>query len=92
MKERAEGVLKNPKFPPEWSYTPLDFERQDKSDDPVFYDQPRLVYHTYDFAVDALMWYYAEHLKDGDDLLDICLSWVSHYPPKWKGGTLWDWA
>jgi len=25
-------------------------------------------------------------LKDGEDVLDICSSWVSHYPKDWKGG------
>lgn len=34
----------------------------------------------------ALTKYYATEFKDGDDVLDICSSWVSHYPPDWKGG------
>ena len=72
MKELAEGVLKKPQYPPEWPYSPLDFERQDESDDSIFYDQPRLVYHIDDFAVDALTKYYSENFKDGDDVLDIC--------------------
>lgn len=88
MKELAEGVLRNPTFPPEWPFSPEDFERQDESDDAVFYDQPRLVYHIDDFAVDALTKYYGENLKDGDDVLDICSSWVSHFPPKFKGGNV----
>lgn len=40
-------------------------------------DSPRLCYHIDDFAVDALTRYYSEALKDGDDVLDICSSWVS---------------
>lgn len=88
MKELAEKVLKNPQFPPEWPFSPADFERQDESDDGIFYDQARLVYHIDDSAVDALTKYYGENLKDGDDVLDICSSWVSHYPPKWKGGNV----
>ena len=86
MKDLAEGVLKSPKFPPEWPYSPSDFERQDESDDSIFYDQARLVYHIDDAAVGALTKYYAKNLKDGDDVLDICSSWVSHYPKEFKGG------
>ena len=86
MKEFAEKVLVNPKFPPEWPFSPEDFMRQDESDDTIFYDQPRLVYHIDDYAVNALTEYYSENLKDGDDVLDICSSWVSHYPKDFKGG------
>jgi len=88
MKDLAEKVLANPKFPPEWPFSPADFERTDESDDSIFYDQPRLVYHIDDYAVRALTQYYSHHLKDGDDVLDICSSWVSHYPEEFKGGNV----
>jgi hypothetical protein len=88
MKELAEKVLINPKFPPEWPFSPSDFERNDESDDTIFYDQPRLVYHIDDSAVEALTNYYSTHLKEGDDILDICSSWVSHYPKDFKGGNV----
>lgn len=57
-------------------------------DDSIFYDQPRLVYHIDDAAVGALTEYYSQHLQDGDDVLDICSSWVSHYPKNFKGGNV----
>jgi ubiquinone/menaquinone biosynthesis C-methylase UbiE len=38
--------------------------------------------------VKALTTYYAETFKDGEDVLDICSSWVSHYPKDWKGGNV----
>jgi ubiquinone/menaquinone biosynthesis C-methylase UbiE len=82
----AEKVLENPKFPDEWPYSEQDFARMDESSDAVFYDSPRLVYHIDDAAVSALTKYYSENLKDGDDVLDICSSWVSHYPKDFKGG------
>ncbi|KAL7486706.1 hypothetical protein ACHAW6_012303 [Cyclotella cf. meneghiniana] len=88
MKELAEKVLVNPKFPPEWPFSKSDFERHDESDDAIFYDQPRLVYHIDDYAVDALTKYYSQHFKEGEDVLDICSSWVSHYPKEWKGGNV----
>ena len=33
-------------------------------------------------------YYYASEFKDGDDVLDICSSWISHYPKEWKGGNV----
>lgn len=44
------------------------------------------MYHIDEPAVTALTEYYGQHFKDGEDVLDICSSWVSHYPPNWKGG------
>lgn len=82
----AEKVLDNPKWPPEWPYSPADFSRQDESNDAIFYDTPRLCYHIDDAAVSALTQYYSENLKEGEDVLDICSSWVSHYPKDFKGG------
>lgn len=83
-----ERVLENPKWPPEDPLSAKDFERQDESDDAVFYAQARLVYHIDDFAVAALTKYYSENLEDGTDVLDICSSWVSHYPKEWRGGNV----
>jgi len=86
-----ERVLLSPQFPPEWPFTDADFLRQDETDDTNFYEQPRLVYHIDDFAVSALTKYYEQNLKDGDDVLDICSSWVSHYPSSpepWKCGNV----
>lgn len=88
VKSMAEKVLENPKWPPEWPYTELDFKRMDESDDSIFYDSPRLCYHIDDAAVSALTAYYADNFQDGEDILDICSSWVSHYPKEWKGGNV----
>lgn len=82
----ADQVLANPQWPAAWPYSPDDFERSDESDDGIFYSEPRLVYHIDDAAVTALTDYYATNLQDGQDVLDICSSWVSHYPKDWKGG------
>ena len=77
---RAEDVLKNPQFPEKWPFSPNDFKRQDESSDKSFYVQPRLVYHIDDAAVGALTRYYRSVLYEGANVLDICSSWVSHYP------------
>lgn len=83
-----EKVLQNPQFPEQWPFTDEDFSRSDESADTIFYDQARLVYHIDDAAVSALTKYYGEQLKEGEDVLDICSSWVSHYPKDWKGGNV----
>jgi SAM-dependent methyltransferase len=87
-KSMAEKVLSNPKWPPEWPYSEEDFTRMDETDDSIFYDSPRLCYHIDDAAVSALTKYYTENFKEGEDVLDICSSWVSHYPKEWKGGNV----
>jgi len=84
----AEKVLQNPKWPDEWPYSPEDFTREDESDDGIFYQSSRLVYHIDDSAVGALTKYYGGCFKDGEDVLDICSSWVSHYPTEWNGGNV----
>jgi len=84
----AEKVLANPQWPPEWPFSAEDFSRMDEEDDAVFYNDPRLVYHIDDFAVAALTEHYAKHFEEGDDVLDICSSWVSHFPEDFKGGNV----
>mmetsp|Transcript_48411 Transcript_48411/g.75588 ORF Transcript_48411/g.75588 Transcript_48411/m.75588 type:complete len:232 (+) Transcript_48411:3-698(+) len=84
----VEEVLKNPKWPEKWPFTDADFKRQDETDDEEFYEQPRLVYHIDEKAVASLTKYYADTIKPGSDILDICSSWVSHFPedfPKTMG-------
>ena len=76
----VEDVLKNPKFPAEWPYSDADFKRMDENDDEVFYEQPRLVTHIDDKAIAALTEYYAKEISPGSDILDICSSWISHFP------------
>lgn len=82
----AADVLKNPQWPKEWLFRPEDFRRQDESNDGLFYSQPRFVYHIDDDAVAALRQYYARTFQDGDAVLDICSSWVSHFPAEVRLG------
>lgn len=39
-----------------------------------------------DAAVGALTKYYSKALSKGADVLDICSSWVSHFPKDWEHG------
>ena len=63
-----------------WPYTADDMRRIDENDDTQFYDFPKLVYHIDEGAVAALTQFYARTIAPGSAILDICSSWVSHYP------------
>ena len=79
-KDVSSYVLAEP-FPAKYPYTgPDDFKRLDEADDTQFYKYPRLVYHIDEGAVASLTHHYARTIKPGSDILDICSSWVSHYP------------
>lgn len=75
-------------WPEEPPFKPEDFFRSDSSDDGWFYKVPRLVYHIDEPAVASLTQYYRNNIAPKSDILDICSSWVSHYPlefPKTMG-------
>lgn len=66
-----------PATPP---FRPEDFSRSDPTNDAQFYSFPKLVYHIDEPAVAALTQYYRKTIPAKSDILDICSSWVSHYP------------
>lgn len=66
-----------PETPP---FKPSDFERSDPTDDTGFYTVPRLVYHIDEPAVASLTQYYRKTIAPKSSILDICSSWISHYP------------
>ncbi len=55
-------------------------EKEDESDDALFYAPPRLVTHIDDGAIGALTNFYRAMLPAGGVLLDLMSSWVSHLP------------
>mmetsp|Transcript_44448 Transcript_44448/g.72378 ORF Transcript_44448/g.72378 Transcript_44448/m.72378 type:complete len:198 (-) Transcript_44448:80-673(-) len=57
----------------------------DESMDTYFYDSPRFVFHIDASAVRALTKYYQTVLPKGGDVLDLCSSWVSHFPEGYQG-------
>ena len=79
-----DDVLKKPEWPEKWPFQPQDFSREDESSDDNFYYQPRLVTHIDDFAINALTNYYKKNLTPNSNILDICSSWISHYPKDLK--------
>lgn len=84
----SERIFGARDWPPEPPWTARDFRRIDERDDAQFYaaDEPKFVYHVDAGAVAALTNYYAGALAPGADVLDLCSSWVSHYPEKLRLG------
>ena len=69
-----------PTTSPSPPFQPEDFLRADQQDDGSFYAIPRFVYHIDEPAVSALTQYYRNNIPQQSSILDICSSWVSHYP------------
>ena len=61
-------------------FTGPNFVRVDETPDEMFYGMPRLVTHIDEDACAALAAYYGRILKDGDVILDLMSSCVSHLP------------
>ncbi|GAB5030758.1 methyltransferase type 11 [Nannochloropsis oceanica] len=80
MNIKPADVLKDPKWPEEAFFRATDFQRQDESTDTSFYSSPRFVTHIDDPAIKALTDYYAVAFPPNAEVLDICSSWISHYP------------
>lgn len=79
-----EEVLKTVDWPASWPYTPEDMRRGDESEDEGFYSDPRLCTHIDEGAINALKKFYEQEFPKvpGARILDICSSWISHYPAK----------
>lgn len=56
------------------------FRRPDESPDNRFYEQPRLVQHIDDAAIDIISRLYGRLLQPESKVLDLMSSWVSHLP------------
>merc|ERR1719359_1964096 len=76
-------VFSPAQFPALWPFSPRDFERQDPSEDSLFYMEPRMVTHIDDGAISAIRNFYMLQFSlapPGFSVLDLCSSWISHYP------------
>lgn len=85
---RVTEALRSPNWPSKWPYSASDFRRQDESDDSNFYDEPRFVTHIDDNAIKSIRNFYALQFAQAPQgefsVLDICSSWISHYPDDLK--------
>ena len=87
----AEEVLKDPKWPSNYPFSAKDMERYDEDRDAVFYSQPRFVTHIDEGAIGGLTKYYDKAFREEEKklerkiaVLDICSSWISHYPENFE--------
>ncbi|CAI5949053.1 unnamed protein product [Closterium sp. NIES-64] len=84
----AEEVLRKAEWPAQFPFSAEDFKRYDETPDTVFYSMPRFVTHIDDPAIRALTKFYSENLPPpntpGVAVLDMCSSWISHYPKGYK--------
>ncbi len=60
--------------------------QQDERPDRSFYQEPRLVQHVDEQFRECLTDLYRQHLRAGDDVLDVMSSWVSHLPEEREFG------
>nr|AFK40746.1 unknown [Lotus japonicus] len=81
----VDEILKNVEWPEQFPFKEEDFLRYDESPDTMFYESPRFVTHIDDPAIAALTKYYSKVFppsnSPGVSILDMCSSWVSHFPP-----------
>lgn len=88
----AEKVLQDPNWPPAFPFKADMFKRFDETVDTEFYSAPRFVYHIDEAAVEAVTRYYSEVFPPSGNkdvaLLDLCSSWVSHYPKGYTAGRI----
>jgi len=69
--------------PQAWPYTEQDFSRMDESPDTGMYAEPRFVNHLDDSSLTRLTNFYRSvfaQAPEGFSVLDLCSSWVSHFP------------
>jgi len=78
----VQDIPLNISWPDNSPFVQYDFARLDPYNDGIFYAIPRPVYHIDEPAVVALTQYYRNNIPKGSDILDICSSWVSHFPPE----------
>ncbi|KAJ7973716.1 S-adenosyl-L-methionine-dependent methyltransferase [Quillaja saponaria] len=84
----VEEILKNAEWPEQFPFKEEDFQRFDESSDSLFYEAPRFVTHIDEPAITALTKYYSKVFppsnSPGVSILDLCSSWVSHFPTGYK--------
>ena len=79
-------VFETWEVPETFPYSQKDLTPEDTSDDRLFYLLPKLVHHAGEESRHSLMNYYDLILprSAGGKVLDLCSSFTSHYPPRWK--------
>ncbi len=92
--EWIEALTAGPGMQARWEKQPTDFfsdtpfARADEELDGVFYQQPRFVHHLDATALETVTSLYGRLLQDGDRVLDLMSSWVSHLPDRLSPGSV----
>ena len=87
----VEAALRGIEWPEDPPFSPEDFRRYDETPDSLFYAEPRFVTHIDDAAITATSSFYETNVlpppgnKD-TAVLDLCSSWISHYPKGFTAG------
>ncbi|TYJ29583.1 hypothetical protein E1A91_A06G077800v1 [Gossypium mustelinum] len=88
LKGAVEQALQNVEWPEQFPFKDEDFQRFNETPDSLFYEAPRFVTHIDVAAIAALTKYYSEVFPPsntpGVSILDMCSSWVSHFPKGYK--------
>ena len=90
QQQTASTILNDPQWPPEFPFRDEFFDRYDDTPDTEFYSYPRFVTHIDDAAIAALTDFYAATFPPPSPslaLLDLCSSWISHYPKEYTPTT-----
>lgn len=92
-KSEVTKILDELPFPAEgFPFAADAFQRYDESSDKLFYEAPRFVTHIDDPAINALTKWYGEKFPPSGSkdvaILDICSSWISHYPAGYTAGRI----
>jgi len=61
-------------------FSPEFFEREDESNDALFYSEPRLLVHIDDQAIAAVSQLFLDLISPESVVLDLMSSWRSHWP------------
>lgn len=61
-------------------FSPEFFEREDESNDALFYTEPRMVVHIDEQAIAAVSQLFLDLISPGSVVLDLMSSWRSHWP------------
>ena len=79
-------VFENWEEPKSFPYSQRDLTPDDNSNDQLFYLLPKFVHHAGDECRRCLTDYYDLILprNAGGNVLDLCSSFTSHYPTRWK--------
>lgn len=76
----VQGLADHRRSATESPFPPNAFQREDESDDPLFYSHPRLVVHIDDQAIDAVGRVFRTLVPPDAVVLDLMSSWRTHWP------------